>query len=145
MTLYAKIKDGIINYSNQKLLENTLLHFEGKNVRIEIEEDKPLRSLDQNALLWFYYRLVSQDTGDNEQDLHEYFKRKCLPPQFKKIMGVTVKLPASTKTLKKHEMSEYLDRISFLTNVPIPDTEEYKSLRNGKVEYPTEDSSKVAF
>jgi hypothetical protein len=61
------------------------------------------------------------ETGDNADDLHEFFKRKLLPPVFKTIRGEEIKLPASTTDLSKSDFAEYLDRICALTNVPLPD------------------------
>ncbi len=64
-----------------------------------------------------------QATGENADDLHQYFKRKLLPPVFKKIRGEEIKLPASTTDLDKIAFGEYLDKIAALTEIPLPDPE----------------------
>ena len=40
-------------------------------------------------------------------------------------MGKEIKIPKSTTELKKHEFSEYMEKICAETNVEIPDTEQY--------------------
>ena len=81
------------------------------------------RSLSQNAYYWAYLRVIEQETGHTADDLHEYLKRKLLPPRFITILDQEIKIPASTTKLNKHEMGEYLDKIAALTGVPLPDPE----------------------
>ncbi|MBS4082942.1 MAG: hypothetical protein KGZ73_05275 [Rhizobiales bacterium] len=90
-------------------------------VSIVISEDKPSRSRSQNSFYWTYLEVIARDTGDNADDLHEFFKRKLLAPVFKTIRGEEVKLPRSTTDLDKLEFTEYLDKIAALTGIPIPD------------------------
>jgi hypothetical protein len=89
--------------------------------QIAIEEIKHTRSLSQNSYYWLYLDVIARETGDNADDLHEFFKRKLLPPVFKTIRGEEIKLPASTTDLNKNDFTEYLDKICALTNVPLPD------------------------
>lgn len=126
---YAKAKDGSLEFENRNSLFKYLVGLEGKSLVVEIYQEKSTRSLDQNALMWAYLRLISQETGNLENSLHELFKRELLPPQFIKVLGRTLTIPASTTTLTKSEMGEYLDRIAAMTNIPVPDTEEYKLLK----------------
>jgi len=96
----------------------------GKALRIELEVST--RSLSQNNLYWFYLEIIERETGNNKDDLHEYFKRKHLPPKFIKVLGKEIKIARSTTDLKKHEFGEYMEKICAETNVTIPDTESYK-------------------
>lgn len=48
----------------------------------------------------------------------------ALPPVFKTILGEEVRLPASTTELSKVALREYLDKITTMTGVPIPDPQE---------------------
>jgi hypothetical protein len=81
-------------------------------------------------------------TGDNADDLHEFFKRKCLPPRFIKAQGQEVRIPGSTTDLSKDAFGEYLDKIAALSGVPLPDPEaagyipNNKPMTKSKVEYP---------
>ena len=122
-------------YNHERFLQN-LRQNEGKAYRIE-----PListRSMSQNSLYWMYLEIIQRETGNNANDLHEYFKREFLPPVFIKIkLGkelnakeIERKIPASTKALSKTEFIDYMDRICSATNVSIPDTENFLNWRD---------------
>jgi len=59
-----------------------------------------------------------------------------LPPEFKTILGVEIKLPASTTKLDKIAFGEYMDKISAMTNIPIPSPNLLVKVED-TVEYPT--------
>lgn len=88
---------------------------------VVLSEEKPTRSNSQNAYYWVYLGIIEKETGNTADDLHEYFKRKLLPPVIKKVLGQEVKIAASTGDLTKSDFSDYLDKICALTNVPLPD------------------------
>lgn len=95
----------------------------GKTVRV----DKPekTRTLPQNRYYHFYLSVIARETGNNEEDLHAFFKQKLLPKRFITIKGKThiheIEDYKSTTKLTKLQMSEYLDRICAITGVPLPD------------------------
>lgn len=93
---------------------------------LKIEKQISTRSLSQNNLYWFYLEIIERETGNNKNDLHEYFKRIFLKPKFIKVFGKEIKIPNSTSNLKKHEFSDYMEKICAETAIPIPDTESYK-------------------
>jgi len=125
---YAKAKDGKIEWSNNRALENYLWSVDKKPILIKIEREKSKRTLDQNAFYWFYLRIIANETGHLEWELHSLFKRLFLPPKIIKILGREFKIPASTKELSKGDFSEYLDKICAETGVPIPNPEDVKNL-----------------
>lgn len=120
MLFYGKCIDLTFKPDNQRTWLDFLEKNDGKKVVVEITDDKPKRSLDQNALYWVYLGVIEQETGNLATDLHELFKRKFLPPIPKKILGVDFKLPASTTELSKASFGEYLDKISAFTEIAIP-------------------------
>jgi hypothetical protein len=63
--------------------------------------------------------VIERETGQDTNDLHEYFKRTLLPPVFKTVMGKEFKIPASTKDLNKAAFGEYLDKIAAMTGMPV--------------------------
>lgn len=105
---------------NRMRFSNWLRANPGKELRIEPYE-KPKRTNQQLRFYWFYLEIIEQETGNLAADLHEYFKRALLPPKWLKVMSKELKVPGSTRGLSKAEMSEYMDKICALTNVPIPD------------------------
>lgn len=125
-------KEGKIELTRQEDYEKYLaFQLAGKEIALSIEERKDSRSLQQNSFYWMYLGIIEKETGENANDLHEYFKRKLLPPRFVMIMKEEIKLPASTAKLDKADFTTYLDKISALTNVPVPNSEEWKfSLKN---------------
>ena len=96
---------------------------EGK--RMKIEPVVTPRTTLQNNYYWLYLSIIELETGNNANDLHEYFKRKFLLPVFISITikGVKkeVKIPRTTTKLNKIEFGEYLDKICAETDVPLPD------------------------
>lgn len=97
---------------------------EGALVWLTVSEKKKPRSLSQNDYYWAYLRIIEAETGDFAEDLHEFFKRKFLPPRFVNVMGNEVKLPNSTTRLTTDEFSEYISKIERLTSIPSPNPEE---------------------
>lgn len=128
MTIFlADIKNKELNFGspfNVARWHDFLKKNEGKTLRIELPERK--RTLPQNRLLWAYMEIISRETGDDPVSLHEFFKAKLLPPRILTIRGKSgreqsIEVPASTTKLSKADFGEYLDRIAFVSGVPVPD------------------------
>lgn len=92
----------------------------------EVYQRTKKRTLNQNALYWLFLDHIEQETGNNADYLHEYFRRTLLPPKFIKVLGKEIKVPKSTTELNSYEFRNYLDKIAAESNVAIPDTEEWK-------------------
>jgi len=93
----------------------------------QIKRIVPVRSLSQCRFYFAYLRMIEESTGNNYQDLHEYFKRTLLPPVFITVMGKEIKIPKSTTELTKVEFGEYLDKISSETGIALPTAEEIQN------------------
>lgn len=82
--------------------------------RVTVEPHRKRRSLSQNSLMWLWLgevaELVSQDTGMDADDIHEFFKQKFLPPRIIGMLGETIDVRTTTK-LTTLEMTIYMDRI----------------------------------
>lgn len=96
---------------------------EGKWLRIE--KPKSLRSNRQNSYYWAYLEIVSHETGNLAEDLHEFFREKLLPKKFIVIHGkkgdYEIEKRKSTTELSKIEFGEYLDKICSVCGVELPD------------------------
>jgi len=125
MTVFlATAKDGFLHFGsfeNQARLREFLKKHEGETLRVELPKKK--RTISQNNFYFFYLGIIEQETGQDSNDLHEYFKRAHLPPKFITVMGKEIKIPRSTTELSKLEFGEYLEKICAETGVPIPDPE----------------------
>ncbi|MBV9825190.1 MAG: hypothetical protein JO001_05905 [Alphaproteobacteria bacterium] len=122
MTFLATAHNGQLDFGsdfNQQRLRLYLSDHEGKQLRLD--EIKTVRSLSQNRYYWVYLGIIERETGNNADDLHEYLKRKLLPPRFVEVLGQEIRLPASTTGLSKADFGDYLDKIASLSGVPLPD------------------------
>jgi hypothetical protein len=116
----AIIREGNLTFAPHVLLKFREWAGEHEGTRLTVRPLKKGRSLSQNAYYFMYLTIIADETGDNADDLHEFFKRKLLPPRFVTVRGEEIKLPASTTELSSGEFGEYLDKICALTNVPLP-------------------------
>lgn len=135
---YATSRDMQLVMDNQRAWLDYLLSVDKKKLVVSIEQEKWVRSASQNNFYWAYLRIIANETGETEDNLHSLFKRKFLPPEFVTILGVEIKRPASTTKLNKTEFGEYMDKISAMTNIPIPDPKLLVKVED-TVEYPTEE------
>lgn len=125
-TFLFKSNKGIWDFGSEHNYKRFIAYLkenDGKEFRIE-----PLirtRSLSQNNLYWMYLEIIERETGNNANDLHEYFRRTLLSPVRLKVMNKEIIIPKSTTDLKKQEFSDYIDKISSECGVPIPNTEDY--------------------
>lgn len=101
----------------------------GKKVWVTVDDRAPRRSEQQHRLYFAYLTYIADETGNEVEDLHEYFKAKylALPQSVLTLKGESKPMIkyASTTGLTKAQFSEYLRRIELETGVPIPDTEAY--------------------
>ena len=78
------------------------------------------RTLNQNALYWKriseIVSAVHDFTGQDADEIHDFFKAKYLPPRFVEIGGEVQQRPPTTTTLDTQEMSDYMEKIyAFVT------------------------------
>jgi len=91
----------------------------------KVEAEVATRSAQQNRLYWKWLGIIAKETGNEVSALHEHFKSKFLPPQTVTLKDEIFEV-YTTKKLKIHEMSEYLNHINALANeygiyLPIPE------------------------
>ena len=91
------------------------LNLAGKPWHVTIAPFRKRRTLSQNALMWAHLNEIvaaaSQETGNDPDVLHRFFKWKFLPPVVIEVRGEVKELEPTTTTLKTVEMSEYMERI----------------------------------
>lgn len=117
---WGKVINGHLSLNNRQNFISYTSKLKGE-VYLTVGQIKSTRTLNQNNYYWLYLNILEDETGDNANDLHEFFKRKFLRPRMVKILGQEMKLPATTTNLTKLEFGEYLDKIEQLTNIPLPD------------------------
>jgi hypothetical protein len=77
---------------------------------VEIVQRKAKRSIDQNRLYWMWLTCIETETGNDRNDLHEYFKQKFIQPETVVIFGET-QTKHTTTDKSTAQFKEYLDKI----------------------------------
>ena len=108
-------RQGLIEYIN-KLDLSKVFHW-------EIKKHIKRRTISQNALYWLWLTCVQDETGNDRNDLHEYFKTVYLKPNIIEVFDNSVSI-RSTKGLATAQFKEYLDRIQaamIIEGITLPD------------------------
>ncbi len=87
---------------------------------VTVSDKKLSRSIQQNNFYWLYLGLISEETGNSPQDLHEYFRSTHLPHRYITVMKKNITVIGSTTKLNKSEFSEYIKNIEVETGVLAP-------------------------
>jgi hypothetical protein len=103
----------------RSLLEETkgfsktwIFDYNGKKHVCSIKKHRKKRTLPQNRLYRAWLNCISEETGNDSDNLHEGYKRKYL--KWKKINypgGLDYYLPGSTTELDTIGFNEYLEKI----------------------------------
>lgn len=98
-----------------------------KTYTVEITEKKSRRTISQNALYWLWLTCISFETGNDKDDLHEYFKDKFLIPESFELFGEKRDRRTTVK-LNTIQFKYYLDSIQTFSNtqlsITLPDPED---------------------
>ena len=93
---------------------------------VDITEKKSTRSISQNNLYWLWLTCIEFETGNNRNDLHEYFKEKLITPEIIEVFGEK-RERRSTTSLNTLQFKHYLDHIQAFTSselgIVLPDPE----------------------
>lgn len=113
------IKDGKISDATINFIKNQLGEYE-----LIFKKFKKTRTIRQNAYYWCYLNIIERETGNDSNELHEYFKRKFLQPKLINVLGHEIKIPGSTTKLSKLDFSDYIAKIEIECGVSSPNPEE---------------------
>jgi len=82
---------------------------------VEIKPYRKKRTLSQNGLYWKFLDVVVQavhdETGNDKEDIHAFFKAQFLPVRTVAIGSETRSVPVSTTKLSTAEMGDYMTKI----------------------------------
>ena len=98
----------------------------GKPWSVTIEPFKKKRSLSQNALYWKWVGIIADETGNDNDDIHEAFKGMFLTPRSVQIGNESREI-RSTARQNTDEMKGYMDKVyAYATSqlgilLPIPE------------------------
>jgi hypothetical protein len=99
---------------------------EGEPVTAYYTSKRPKRTELQNRYYWgVYLPLISEETGNDIDDLHTLFKGKFLSKEVVQVLGESVRRVRSTASLSSIQFGDYIRRIEELTGVLAPPTEDH--------------------
>ena len=58
-----------------------------KTFTVEITEKKPVRTISQHRLYWLWLGCIAFETGNDKDDIHEFFKGKFIVPEIVEVFG----------------------------------------------------------
>ena len=96
----------LTKYNLENFLEKIKSLDLSKRWRVNVTEEKAVRSLEQNERLWSLYGSIANYIGEDSQTVHELMGYKFLRYQTE-IAGNPVELIKSTTKLNTKEMTEY--------------------------------------
>jgi len=98
-----------------------------KTYTVEITEKRVKRTISQNALYWLWLTCIEFETGEDRNELHEYFKRKWLEPKDIIIKNDRFQY-YSTRSLNTVQFKYYLDHLQIFAStelaIKLPDPED---------------------
>lgn len=101
---------------NDDIKKNCINHIQSLDgvYRVTIDKYKKDRTKAQNSLMWMWLGIISNDTGESPENLHEIFKLRFLGTEKIQSMGYSIEIPKSTTKLTTQEFTDYLDKIEGL-------------------------------
>ena len=101
-------------------------HNINKPLQVDIKPYKKNRSNSQNNLYHMWKKIIADETGETEEELHKKLKVRFIGVVESECEGVTLTEPISTTTLDTVAFSQFLNKIEGLghflnINLPIPD------------------------
>lgn len=94
---------------------------------VEITERRIKRTISQNGLYWMWLTCISHETGNDKNDLHEYFKQRFVLPESKTIFGNSIEY-RSTTGLNTIQFKYLLDNVQIFAStelaITLPDPED---------------------
>lgn len=84
---------------------------EGKTYDVSIKMHRKKRTIDQNNLLFLWINCISQETGNDKDSLHNFFKQKFIGYRTQTIFGKQTFIGPTTKTLDTKQFTDYLEQI----------------------------------
>jgi hypothetical protein len=126
-----KIKTIIKNHQPEwtPWLKSRLEKMEGKEVLVDVNLIKNIRSNNANRYYWACLDIISQSLGYQPDELHSLFKGLYLPKREIKLNGKMYYLSGTTTQLTTSQFMDYIERIRCemaQQGIELPNPEDYK-------------------
>lgn len=118
---YGDVENGTLTLHEKQNFHLYLVSLSGK-VELLVYEWRAKRTDRQNRYYWAYVRMIAEETGHTEDELHEFFKQKFLDKRKIKVMNEEIEMYPSTTKLTRQEMTGYIVQISIFTGIQPPES-----------------------
>lgn len=82
--------------------------------RVKIEKHKAQRSDEQNSALWgVAYKFLAEETGNDPEQMHQYFCIKYFGPVERQVFGMRKLMPRRTTTTDEQGNRDVLSKLEF--------------------------------
>lgn len=108
----GRVEKGKLTLMDQDRFVSYLASLEGQSVDIVVSKHRKCRSDSQNRLYWEMLSIITYNTGNSKDYLHDYYRSKYLSEK-KSINGDTFTQIRSTTSLNTEEFTRYLNDIRF--------------------------------
>jgi len=112
----------IYNLSSQYDIQRCKTYLESlikKQAKVDISIKRDKRTLSQNSTYWLWITAIQQETGNDKNLLHEYFKQKFLGTENITVFDNNLNVTVSTTRLDTKQMTDYLNRIQEFANTEL--------------------------
>src|SRR4051812_47452129 len=110
LTFSADVTDGKLALADEQSYRQQMRQFKNGKVTVRIEIDRGKRTNQQNRYYRLVLGLISDDTGDDPDDLHEFFKRKFQMPEVRQVMGEEIEI-WTTASNNPEKFSHYVEDV----------------------------------
>jgi len=104
----------------------------GQPNEFEIIKKGEKRRNKANRLYWAWMKCLEDETGQDKEDYHDFFKGLYLGTSEKEVLGIVVTKEVSTKKLKVRPFYDYMQKVQlkasekFHCTLPLPEDRGYK-------------------
>lgn len=128
----GSVVDGQIRIDQPDRWKALKERLEGKPIEVSVGRLRQNRSLRANNYMWAIYRVIAQETGEDEYRIHAVMKGLYLPlVDLELPNGQTIKTLGTTTTLDTKGFAEFIGKIKAWAaqeGIRVPDPEEVGAL-----------------
>lgn len=86
---------------------------------ISFEKYNKIRSIQSNKLYWLWLNCIAEETGNDSDILHEYFKNKYLKKYYSECFESQLLITITTTKLDNKQFWEYLEKIKMFASTEL--------------------------
>jgi hypothetical protein len=108
------------NYKSREEAINIVSNLDLSKVHdVKVTCKRGKRSIDQNRLMWMWLTCIEQETGQDKDEVHDFFKNKYLGNVKCLMFGETFDKRITTTRLDTAQFKQYLDKIQIFASTEL--------------------------